>query len=152
MATFTPPIATKVVPRFTSDSTLRQRALFKYMRPLDRACNVYVCSDGTVVTDYSIILSDGSFSSTAIPYPIVTGGLEEMFTIGPPEGAEGGPYGEPPPYAAVADGTSGVQVYTAYDLSVYLKYWFAGAHGPYVGISSNLVTILTAAKFDNYIA
>ena len=149
MATLTPPVAPKVTPRFLPDSSPLQRALFKYMLPLDQAVNVYVLSDGTVVTDLSVVLSDGSYSSTSLPLPMnPTAGT----TIGPPEGAEGGPYGPPVPYNTVTDATSGVPVTTFTTLSPYLKYWFAGAHGPYPNLSANLVAILTAAKFDSYLS
>ena len=155
MATFKPPIASKMTPRFGTDAegrpvstTRMQRALYKYMRPLDRGVNTYILSDHTVVTDVSVVLSDGSMSTVAVPYPITTWAGP---TIGAAEGAEGGPFGTPPPYAETWSGVTGQQVYTPYVLNPHLLYWFAGGRGGYPNISANLVAILTAAKFDNYI-
>ena len=160
MATFTPPTVAAVVPRFDMDAegrpvptTRLQKNLYKYMRPLDRTVNVYVLSDGTVVSDLSVSLSDGSHSSTAIPYPLTMMGTTTPGTIiGPPEGAEGGPYGLPPPYAVVQDNITNTPtgLYTEYRSSPYVKYWFAGGRR-YPNISANLVAILTAAHWDNYI-
>ena len=101
MATFTPPVAQKVTPRFLSDSTRLQKALFKYMRPLDQCVNTYIMSDGTVATDLTVPIAGGN-SSTSIPYPYDPASAP---TVGPPEGASGGPYGPPVPYATVVDGT-----------------------------------------------
>jgi hypothetical protein len=161
VATFSPPIASKVTPRFDLDAAARpvpttplQRALFKYFRPLDQGVDTYVMSDGTVTTSIPVELSDGSFSVAAIPNPMLaTAGP----LLGPPEGAEGGPYGTPPPYASVFDATSGQLIITEFQQGQpnqppYLKYFFAGGHGPYAGISANLVAILTAAKFDNFLS
>lgn len=159
MSTFTPPVVSKVTPRVLADAegrpvhtTRLQLALYKYMRPLDRAVNVYVLSDGTVVTDLPVLLSDGlTYSSTAVPYPLTSwGAFVAGTTIGPPEGAEGGPFGSPPPYSAIQENVAGT--YTEYRLNPYLKYYFLGAHGPYPNLSANLVTILTAAKFDNFLS
>lgn len=148
MATFTPPVAPKVVPRYTPDSAPVQKALFRHFRPLDRQVNTYLWSDGTVTTDYSVVLSDASMSSTVLHLPQdVAGGT----TIGPPEGASGGPYGPPPPFATIFDATSGAPVVTEFATSPYLVYWFKAGQ-PYHGISGNLVAILTAAKFDNYLS
>lgn len=154
MATFTPPTFSRIVPRVLgwnslNPSTPLQSRLYRYMRPYDGGVNVYVLSDNTVVADYPVVLSDASLASTNIPYPWNPAGSP---LVGPPEGAEGGPYGVPPPYAEVWEwiGASTTQ-YQKFVLSPYVKYWFAGGHAPYVGISANLVTILTAAKFDNYI-
>ena len=149
MATFTPPVATEVTPRFCPDSTPGQVALFKYMRPLDQGVNTYIWSDGTVTTDLSVPLSDGSNSSTTITLPQ---NPTAAASVGPPEGASGGPYGPPPPYATVTDATSGVVETTEYEIEPYLVYWLQGGTGPYCNISANLVSILTAAKFDNYIS
>ena len=167
MTTLHMPIVAAVTPRFGTDAegrpvpmTRLQFALFKYMRPLDRSVNVYVLSDNTVVTDLPVTLSDGSKSSTAIPYPLTfLGTIEPGTVIGPPEGAEGGPFGPPPAYAAVQDNitNSPTGVYTEYrrgptgDGTPYVKYYFLGGHGPYAGLSANLVAILTAAKFDNFL-
>ena len=161
MATFSPPIASLVTPRFDFDAAGRpvpttplQRALFKYMRPLDQGVDVYVMSDGTVTTSLSVPLSDSSPSTVIIPNPMLaTAGP----LAGPSEGAEGGPYGPPIPYASVFDATSGQLVITYFtqgqpNQPPYMKYWFAGGHGPYHNISANLVAILTAAKFNNYIS
>src|ERR1700688_2773317 len=132
MATFTPPVASIIVPRYTPESAPVQKALFRHMRPLDRQVNTYIWSDGTVTTDYSIPLSDGSSSSTVLHLPQdVAGGP----TVGQPEGASGGPYGPPPPYATIFDATSGVPVVTEYSLSVYLHYWFKAGQ-PYHNISA----------------
>jgi hypothetical protein len=154
VATFTPPIASKVTPRFDRDAegrpvptTAQQRALFKYMRSLDRGVNVYVLSDNSVQTDLAVPIV-GGLSTTAVPYPINSWAGHAS---GPTEGAEGGPFDSPPPYSEQWSGVTGVQVYTSQTLSPYLKYWFAGAHGPYVGISANLVSILTAAGYAAYI-
>jgi hypothetical protein len=157
MSTLVMPVVSKVTPRFDFDAeglrvptTPLQRALFKYFRPLDRAVNIYVLSDNSVVTDLAVTLSDTSLSSTAVPYPLLSwGAFVPGTTIGAPEGAEGGPFGPPPPYTAVQDNISGT--YTEYRLNPYLKYYFLGAHGPYPNLSANLVSILTAAKFDNYL-
>ncbi len=156
MATFTPPVVSAVTPRFDMDAegrpvwtTPMQRALFRYMRPLDRTVNVYVLSDDTVVSDLSVLLSNGSYSSTAVPYPITSwGGITPGTVIGPPEGAEAGPFGPPPPYSVVQDNITAT--FTEYALSPYLKYLFLGGRA-YPNISANLVSILTAAHFDNYI-
>ena len=148
MATFTPPIAPKVVPRYGPDSAGVQKALYRHFRPLDRQVNAYVWSDGTVTTEYPVLLSDGSYSSTVIHLPQdVAGGT----IVGPPEGASGGPYGEPLPYATIVDATSGVPVVTEYSIDPYLRYWFKAGQ-PYPNVSANLVAILTAAKFDNYLS
>ena len=161
MATFNPPIASKITPRFDLDAAGRpvpttplQRALFKYMRPLDQGVDVYVMSDGTVTTSVTVPLSDGSPSTVLIPNPMLA---MVGTTGGAPEGAEGGPYGTPPPYAAVFDATSGHLVITNFQQGQpgqppYLKFWFAGGHGPYHNISANLVAVLTAAKFTNYLS
>lgn len=159
MTTLVMPVVSKVTPRFDFDAeglrvptTRMQRALYKYMRPLDRAVNIYVLSDNTVVTDLSVVLSDATFSSTAVPYPLLSwGAFQPGHTIGPPEGAEGGPFGPPPPYSAVQDNTQVPPTYQEFRLSPYLVYYFLGAHGPYPNLSANLVSILTAAKFDNYL-
>lgn len=156
------PTIAAVTPRFDRDAEARpvpttplQRALYKYMRPLDRQTNIYVLSDDTVVTDIPVPLSDGSQSSTAVPYPITSwGSLEPGAVTGPPEGAEGGPFGPPPPYAVVQDNITASAsggTYTEYRLNPYLRYIFLGGHGPYYNLSANLVSILTAAKFDGYL-
>ena len=119
------------------------------MRPLDQGVNTYIWSDGTVTTDLSVPLSDGSNSSTTITLPQ---NPTAAATVGPPEGASGGPYGPPPPYATVTDATSGVVETTEYEIEPYLVYIFHGGRGPYHNISANLVSILTAAKFDNYLS
>lgn len=161
MATFTPPIASKVTPRFDLDAAGRpvpttpiQRALFKYMRPLDQGVDTYIMSDGTVTTSVSVPLEGGTPSTVAIPNPMLAmaGG-----SLGAPEGAEGGPYGTPPPYASVFDATSGALVITEFQQGQpgqppYMRYWFAGGHGPYHNISANLVSILTAAGFGPYLS
>lgn len=160
MSTLTCPVVQKVTPRFLRDAEGRpvpttriQGALYKYMRPLDRTVNVYVLSDNTVVTDLSVPLSDSSMSSTAIPYPWLSWGAFVHGTVaGPPEGAEGGPFGPPPPYSAVQDNTQNPPVYTEYRSNPYVRYYFLGAHGPYPDLSANLVAILTAAHFDNYLS
>lgn len=150
MATFTPPVALKVTPRFCPDSTPGQVALFKYTRPLDQGVNTYIYSDGTVTTDLSVPLAAGhGNSSTSLSLPQNPTAAQ---TVGPPEGASGGPYGPPPPYAEVFDATSGVPVVTDYNITPYLVYWFQGGTGPYHNISANLVAILTAAHFDNYLS
>ena len=149
MATFTPPVAQKVTPRFLSDSTRLQKALFKYMRPLDQCVNTYIMSDGTVATDLTVPIAGGN-SSTSIPYPYDPASAP---TVGPPEGASGGPYGPPVPYATVVDGTGQTPpLVTEYRLPVYLKYWFQGNGLPYHDISANLVAILTAAGYAAYIS
>jgi len=148
VATYTPPVAIKVTPRFCYNSSPIQKALFKYMRPLDCQVNTYIYSDGTVSTDLPVTLSDGSQSSTSLHLPDdVAAGT----TVGPPEGASGGPYGPPPPYATIFDATSGVTVVTEYAIEPYLVYWFQAGQA-YHNISANLVAILTAAKFDNYLS
>jgi hypothetical protein len=161
MTTLVMPVVSAVTARFDVDAEGRpvptsrlQRALYKYMRPLDRSVNIYVLSDGTVVTDLSVPLSNGGHSSTAIPYPLTMYGTTVPGTIvGPPEGAEGGPFGPPPPYAAVQDNITGSPqgTYTEYRSAPYVKYYFLGGHGPYPNLSANLVSILTAAHFDNYL-
>lgn len=156
------PVVSAVTPRFDMDAEGRrvetsrlQRALYKYMRPLDRTVNIYVLSNGSVVTDLPVPLSNDTLSSTAVPYPITyLGSTVAGYTIGPPEGAEGGPFGPPPPFAVVQDnitnsGEGGT--YTEYALEVYMQYYFLGGHGPYANLSDNLVSILTAAHFDNYL-
>jgi len=169
MSTLTCPVVQKVTPRFRLDAearpvptTRQQLALYKYMRPLDRTVNIYVLSDHTVVTDLAVPLSDASMSSTAVPYPLTSwGAFVAGTTIGPPEGAEGGPFGPPPPYASVQDnvqvdpGATGNRAgggYQEFRLNPYLVYYFLGAHGPYPNLSANLVAILTAAKFDLYLS
>ena len=148
MATYAPPIAPKVVPRYGPDSAGVQKALYRHFRPLDRQVNTYVWSDGTVTTEYPVLLSDGSYSSTVIHLPQdVAGGP----TVGPPEGASGGPFGPALPYATIFDATSGVPVVTEYSIDPYLVYWFQSGQ-PYPDISANLVAILTAAKFDDYLS
>ncbi len=148
MATFTPPVAVKVTPRFCPDSTPTQKALFKHARPLDCQVNTYIWSDGTVTTDLPVTLSDASQSSTVLHLP---DDVPASATVGPPEGASGGPYGPPPPYASVTDFLQNPPVTTNSVTSPYLKYWFqAGA--AYAGISANLVALLTAAKFDNFLS
>ena len=155
MATFTPPIVLKATPRVDIDAegrpvptTSLQRALFKYMRPLDRPVNVYILSDGTVQTDIPVPLADDAVSTCNVPYPILS---MDGRTVGPPEGASGGPFGPPVPYDTVFDATSGELVITEFVLSPYLKYWFAGGR-PYPGISANLVSILTAAGYAAYLS
>ena len=157
MATFTPPVASEVTPRFDFDaegnpvetSTL-QRAPYKYMRPLDVSVNVYVMSDGTVLTTLPVPIAGGLQSTAGQPLPDTHMG--SPFGVGspagPPEGAEGGPFGPPPAYAAVQENVTGV--FTEYALSPYLTYYFLGSHS-YPGISANLVSILTAAGFGAYI-
>lgn len=150
MATFTPPVFSKVTPRFLENSTPRQQRLYKYMRPLDQGVNVYVLDDGTVVSDLSVVLSDASMSSTNVPCPWDPAASP---LTGPPEGAEGGPYGTPPPYATVQNWASlTVTLHQEFVLEPHIRYWFAGGHGPYPNISANLVAILTAAKWDNYLS
>ena len=155
MATFTPPVAQEVTPRFGVDAegrrvptTRQQFALYKYMRPLDRGVNTYILSDNTVVTDLPVPIV-GGLSSVAVPYPITSWAGS---TIGPPEGAEGGPFGPPPPFSEEWSAVTGVPVYTAQTLNPYLKYWFAGGRTAYAGISANLVAILTAAGFAAYLS
>lgn len=157
MTTLVMPVLSAVTARFDVDAEGRpvptsrlQRALYKYMRPLDRPVNIYVLSDATVVTDLAVPLSNGSLSSTAVPYPLT---MTSGTIVGPPEGAEGGPFGPPPPYAVVQDNITGTPqgTYTEYRRSPYLKYYFLGGHGPYPNLSANLVTILTNAHFDNYL-
>lgn len=163
MTTLTMPVISAVTPRFDRDAEGRpvpttplQKALYKYMRPLDRETNIYVLSDDTVVTDIPVLLSNDTMSSTAVPYPITAwGAITPGTVIGPPEGAEGGPFGPPPPYAVVQDNiTNSAEggTYTEYALDPYLKYIFLGGHGPYANLSANLVSILTAASFDNYLS
>ena len=148
MAIYTPPIALKVIPRYSPDSAQIQKRLFRHFRPLDRQVNTYIWSDGTVTTEYPVVLSDASLSSTVLHLPQdVAGGR----TIGPPEGASGGPYGPPLPYATIFDATSGAPVVTEYSINPYLRYWFKAGQ-PYPNVSANLVAILTAAKFDNYLS
>lgn len=163
MTTLTMPVISEVTPRFDLDAEARlvpttplQRALYKYMRPLDRETNIYVLSNDAVVTDLPVLLSNGSYSSTAVPYPITSyGAITPGTIIGPPEGAEGGPFGPPPPFSVVQDNiTDSVHggTYTEFTLDPYLVYIFLGGHGPYAGLSENLVTILTNAHFDNYLS
>lgn len=152
------PVISAVTPRFERDAEGRhvpttplQRAWGKYQRPLDRETNIYVLSNGAVVTDISVPLSNSTMSSTAVPYPITSyGAITPGTVIGPPEGAEGGPFGPPPPYAIVQNNITGV--FTEYTLNPYLKYIFLGGHGPYHDLSANLVSILTNAFFNNYLS
>lgn len=150
MATFTPPIWSRATPRTLPTSTPLQKALYRYMRPLDMGVNVFVLSDNTVVADFPVPLSNGGTASTSIPYPWTP---DSAPVAGAPEGAEGGPYGVPLPYAEVWEWLAGdTTQYQSFTVSPYVKYWFAGGHGPYHNISANLVSILTAAHFDNYIS
>ena len=148
-AIFTPPIYPLVIPRYLEHSTPIQKRYYRYTRPQDVGVNVFILSDGTVVADYPVTLSDASLASTNIPYPQDLAGSP---LIGPPEGAEGGPYGTPPPYSIVQNYESAtVPLHQEFTLNPYVKYLFLGSHGPYPNISANLVAVLTAAKFDNYI-
>ena len=148
MATFTPPVAPTIVPRYCPDSARIQKALFRHMRPLDRQVNTYVWSDGTVTTEYPVVLSDASLSSTVLHLPQ---DVAQGATVGPPEGASGGPFQAPLPYATIFNATSGVPVVTEYSIDPYLVYWFKAGQ-PYPNVSANLVAILTAAKFDNFLS
>lgn len=143
--TYTPPIAQRVTPRTLLHSTNRQKRLYRYMRPLDVAVNTFLLSDGTVVTDYPVLLSNGQQSSTAIPYPWNPTASRAL----PPDGTESGPTGTPPPYATVINWDRTVQQFTE---SVYIVSWFKGAHGPYSGLSAAVITQLTNAHFDNYLS
>lgn len=120
------------------------------MRPLDLQTNVYILDDGTVVSDYSVTLSNGHPSSTNVPYPWDPAGSP---MAGPPEGASGGPYGTPPPYASVQNWQSATVPFNQqFILEPHIRYWFQGGAGPYPNISANLVAILTAAHWDNFLS
>lgn len=150
MSTFHPPIASIVTPRFNEWDTPLQKRLYRYMRPLDVGVNTYILDDGSVTTDYAIILDNGEYSNVTVPYPWFP---NETPTVGPPEGAEGGPYGPPQPFATVTDWDLNVYTFSSENQGLrYVKYWFAGGHGAYAGISANLVTLLTAAHMTNYLS
>lgn len=153
MTAFTPPVLSAIQPRFREYDMPLQKRLYKYMRPLDQPVNVFVNSDGTVTTDYAVPIAatvqngEKTVSTVLVLYPWLA---MEPQPVGPPEGAEGGPWLAPPPYAWVNDGTSGQQVYTPYTQTVWIKYYFrGGCHYP--NISANLVTLLTNAGFAAYL-
>lgn len=152
MTTFTPPVLQNQGPLLSYPCTPLQRRLYRYMRPIDLVCNVFIHSDGTVATDYGVPIlptsqnGEATVSSTAIQLPW----YPEAGTVGPPEGAEGGPYGPPVPYATIADATSGVLVNTTYALTTYVRYWFRGGI-KYPNLSANLVTLLTNAGYAGYL-
>ena len=148
MTNFTCPIVSIVTPRHLERSTPLQQRLYRYMRPLDQPVNVFILDDNTVVSDLSVPLSNSTFSSTAVPYPWDPAGSP---LSGPPEGAEGGPYGKPPPYATVQNWLSQTVPFNQqFILEPHIRYYFLGGHGTYQNISANLVSILTAAHFDLY--
>lgn len=153
MTAFTPPVLAAIQPRFSVYDTPLQRRLYKYMRPLDQTVNVFVNSDNSVTTDYAVPIlataqnGEATVSTVKVLYP-----WEPLTTpiTGASEGAEGGPFGQPQPYAWVNSGVTGAQVYTPFTLPVWIKYWFrGGCHYP--SISANLVTLLTNAGFASYL-
>jgi hypothetical protein len=120
------------------------------MRPLDQSVNVFILDNNQVVSDFMVPLSNGQYSSTNVPYPWDPAGSS---LTGPPEGAEGGPYGTPPPYQSVTNWLSiDVPFMQKFILEPHIRYYFLGGHGPYTNISANLVNLLTNAYFDNYLS
>ena len=151
---YVPPLA-NVGPLFVYDGSMSPMAkrLYRYMRPLDQPVNVFVNSDSTVTTDFSLPIAatseNGEVTSSRVSvlYPWFPNETPE---VGPSEGAEGGPFGPPQPYATIFDATSGQLVITKYALTTYIKYWFRGGI-KYPSISANLVTILTNAGYALYL-
>jgi hypothetical protein len=165
---YTPPVVPNVIPRFDRDAnglsiptTPTQRALFKYMKPLNRPVNTWVLSDGSVQTDLPVPIAGDGFSTSNLPlpmFPMDGHTLPPVMTptdvangVGPYEGASGGPFSTPFPYEQVFDATSGELVVSTYALSPYLVYWFQGGPNAY-NISQNLAAILTAAGFAAYLS
>ena len=147
MATFTSPVANLATFRYTESSTPQQKALYKYMRPLDLSVNVYILSDLTVVTDFPCPIANGQTSSSAVPWHLWRA---DMPQVGANEGASGGPFAQPPPYSTVFTAFANPPVQSFND-SPWIKYWFQAA-GVYPGISANLVSILNGAGYGAYIS
>jgi hypothetical protein len=149
MTAFTPPVLQIVQPRFREESTPLQKRLYRYMRPLDQPVNVFVLSDHTVLTDYSVPIlptsenGEATVSSVGFPAPWMPNESVE----GPREGAEGGPFRQPPPYATVTNWNLEVDQFS---LDLWIEYWFRGGC-TYPSISANLVTILTNAGYAEYL-
>jgi hypothetical protein len=61
-----------VVPPFAPDTTGQAFALFRHFELRERGVNIFVMSDGSVLTDYAVELSAGPpavFSVVGSPYP-----------------------------------------------------------------------------------
>lgn len=153
MTAFTPPVLSAIQARFHAFDQPLQKRLYKFMRPLDQPVNVFVNSDGSVTTDYVVPIlatsqnGEATQSTVLVLYPWQPG---DSKLDGPPEGAESGPWKQPPPYATTDYSGTGQAVHTRYVQPVWIRYWFrGGCHYP--SISANLVTLLTNAGFANYL-
>src|ERR1700678_3363004 len=66
--TFTPP-SVQVVPPFLPDTKGQALRLFRHYAVTFRDCNVYILSDGSVCTDYPVMLAGDTQSTVNIPLP-----------------------------------------------------------------------------------
>lgn len=156
MAGFRPPILAAVQARFYPSSTPLQKRLYKFMRPLDQPVNVYVWSDGTVTTDYVVPIAatseNGEATSSTVKVQVPWTQSEGGVLPGGNQGAEGGPYVQPPPYATVSTWQAANDRINqlAYSFNPWVEFWFRGGC-TYPSISASLATILTNAGFAGYL-
>ena len=160
--TFTVP-QVQVVPPFLPETTGQAFRLFRHYAVTYRGTNVYVMSDGTVLTDYPVELSTGPppvYSTVGTPLPwnpqqsqldhanAATGGEQPPVKgsgYTPSSGAQPGSF----PFIHVDDPLATPEVFEQ-STSPYCVSWFRGACGPYT-ISGAMYTILLAAGFGSFL-
>ena len=140
-----------VVPPFLPDTRGQAFALFRHFRVEQRGVNLFVMSDGSVLTDYPVQLTVGppaTFSTVGGPYPWnpTQSPLDHTAT------AEGG---EQPavlgsfPFVHVDNPLATPEVLEV-STSPYCVSWFRGATGPH-NISDAMYTLLAAAGFGSFL-
>lgn len=163
MPTFTPPVAQMVIPRYLPDSSALEVRMWRHFRPLDQGVNTFILfspSNDTfsVVTDLPVLGQDGiNYTSTAIPYPWITGGGYDVArTIPLPSfGGEGIPFAQSPPYSVaqnmIAQSGGPGTAFQEFLQDPYIYTFFLGGHAPYV-ISAACATILENNNLGNYVS
>ena len=152
--TFSPP-SVRVIPPILPDTKGQAYRLFRHYEVQLRGVNVYLYSDGSVTTDYSVPIAGDEMSTVRVPQPIQQFSAQTLAHGVTATGGEQPPLGNwlpnvegPMPYAEVYD----VLVdppYVIYQADPYCISYFRGGCGPYQ-ISDAMYALLNAAGFGAY--
>jgi len=138
------------VPPFLLDTSGQAFNLYRHFHVNARGVNIFIMSDGSVVTDYPVLLSSGPdvYSVVGSPYPW----NPTQSPIDPTNPATGGE--QPPvkgsfPFVHVDNPLASPEVLEV-STSPYAVSWFRGATGPH-DISDAMYALLMAAGFGSFL-
>jgi hypothetical protein len=140
------------VPPYLPETQGQAFALFRHYELRQRGIDIFVMSDGSVVTDRPVQLSVGppaTFSVTGSPYPW-NPTQSPIDTTNPATGGEQPPVKGSFPYVHVDNPLASPEVLEV-STSPYCVSWFRGGVTSYT-ISNAMYAILLAAGFTNFLS